>query len=576
MVAWVAVLTLCLVAASFQVHARKDYRGRGRVAPVSHVMTTTTIKPAVKDKLASYDVAVEKRTLIIYHVGYLSIEYSTSVIINNIKLFRNAVLSHVDATHVEGLYIFNVLGGESNPFYSFLPCDVSNVLCVHLEHEILDYDLIIDFETHKDLLDILGEEVTKKFGNVLFLTYEARGPFDKEVNGEWLLSFTQMLGQPHPSQRSKQLEEPAHSNHAQVTVARQYKSTSTKPIGLVTTAISCDGAPRILAHAFALSSSLVHKTFALVNTFVTNEVHAHNRTDQLAAALTDHLLKQGVSIASLVQQARLLAPLKLNADTIENHNPLTDLPTEMNPVEQELWEVAPELMKKEHNLKQHKTHKQHKQHRQLSKTTSPLSAAQMNNLVFAATYDNRCLTTLGTLGATTNPLLWCNLQPEEMLFIKFGGNVLKHPGILCDEALRTISEATIAMDTKHKVQLTLPETLYGGIYKDLYRQYAQESWQWHHARVPPAPKQITSGNWAEVSEPLVCFMVRSASVHSAKVNITEGPTRLVKMDLDLLILSKYNHIIFYLFPGFCRALRMIFNSGAFKHLTPFLFFSTQP
>ncbi len=526
MVTWFAVLVLCL-AACVQVRARKDFRGRGRTAPVSHVMTTTTIKPAVKDKLANYDVPVEKRTLIIYHVGYLSIEYSTSVIINNIKLFRNAVLSHVDSTFAEGLYIFNVLGGESNPFYSFLPCDVSNVLCVHLEHEILDYDLIIDFETHKDLIDLLGEEVTKKFSNVLFLTYEARGPFDKEVNGEWLLSFTQLLSQPHPSQRNKQLEEPAHSNHAHVNVARQYKSASTKPISLVTTAISCDGAPHILAHAFAVSSSLVHKTLALVNTFVTNELHAHNRTEELASALTEQLLKQGVSIASLVQQARLLAPLKLNADTIENHNPLTDLPLEMNPVEQELWEVAPELMKKEHNLKQHKAHKQHKQ-RQLSKTSTPISAAQLSNLVFAATYDNRCLTTLGTLGATTNPQLWCNLQPKEMLFIKFGGNVLKHPGILCDEALRTISDATIAMGTKHQLKLDLPETLYGGIYKDLYRQYAQESWQWHNSRVPPAPKQVTSGNWAEVNEPLVCFMVRSASVHSAKVNKTSSYRRSVR------------------------------------------------
>lgn len=529
MVVWIVVLLLCLLAC-VQVHARKEFRGRGRVAPVSHVMSTTTIKPAVKEKVASYDASVEKRALVIYHVGYLSIEYSTIVIINNIKMFRSAVLSHVDSTFVEGLYIFNVLGGENNPFYKYLPCDVSNVLCVHLEHEIIDYDLIIDFETHKDLIDILGEEITKQFNSVLFLTYEARGPFDKESNGEWILSFTQMLGQPHPSQRNPQIQEPAHSNHELVNVAQQYKFTSTKPIGAVTTAMGCDGVPRMLTHAFALSSSLVHKTFALVSTYVTNEAHTHNRTEQLGGGMTEHLLKQGISIASLVQQARLLAPLKLNADVVETHNPLTDLPTgELNTVEQELWDVAPELVT---------NHKQkHLQLRRRLAKNAPLSATQLRHTVSAATYDNRCLISLGTLGVTTNPMLWCNLLPKEMIFIKFGGNVLKHPGILCDEALRTISEATISMAQKHNLKLELPETLYGGIYKDLYRQYAQESWQWHHARVP-VPTQVSIRKAGANKEPLVCFMVRSASVHSAKVNITEGPTRLVKMDIDLLILSK--------------------------------------
>jgi len=553
MVVWISLFLVALTACLL-VDA-KEFRGRGRVAPVSHTMTSATIKAAVKEKLANYDIPVQKRTLIVYHVGYLSLDYSTDVIINNMKIFRNAVLLHIDSSIVEGLYIFNILGGEANPFYKYVPCDSINVMCVHLEHETMDYDQVIDFETHKDIVDLLGDDVITKFSNVLFLTYEARGPFDKLNNGEWIRSFTQMLDQPHPTQRAEQTSQPAHSNHEQVKVAPEHRTTSTLPIGAVTTGMNCDSTPRMLTHAFALSSRLVYKTFTFVGSYVTDESHHHNRTDQLASAVTMQLLEQGVSVASLVQQARLAAPLRLNSEVHDAHNPLTELPVEA-PAESELPDLTPDLVNSRHlRADTSDTNALVHTNRQLKgkKVVLPLSAEQLNHAIGYAVYDNSCLLAQGTLGATTNPVLWCNLQPTEILFMRYGGSVLRHPGILCEEVNKVFSDATINLNAQYNMKLTLPETLYGGPYKDLYKQYAHEDWQWHHSSAPKASsldhssavtKAHSSGKKSKKSapappaEPLVCFLVRSASVHSVKVNTSAPPSRLVKMDIDLLILSK--------------------------------------
>jgi hypothetical protein len=197
--------------------------------------------------------------------------------------------------------------------------------------------------------------------------------------------------------------------------------------------------------------------------------------------------------------------------------------------------------------------------------------------VATAIYSNKCLVSMGTVQPTTNPLLWCGLKPTHMLFVRFGGAVLRTPGILCDDAVESITAATVALAGKTaNLRLRLPETLYGGPFRDLYRQYSREHWQWHspasedHSSVHSSGKnaltttsstsnhkQHSSYNLFGNTKPTsgrkegskvvsfdaeggekVCFLVRSASVHSMKRATGEAPSKLVKMDIKLLVQSK--------------------------------------
>ena len=582
---------------------------------IGEVLPHKALRDATKQKIASFEKAktpLSKRTLVIYHVGVLSLDYSIDIIVNNLKIFSAAVQSHNNNYFVEALYLFNLVGGAENPFYKYIPCELSSVICVELEHESLDHDLIMDFETHKDIVDKLGKDVLYKFRAVLFMNHEARGPFSKFQNGEWLKSFLELIDQPNiGSAINDNLR-----GYSLTTVQSRSTVQTTQPIGAVSTGISCEPETRMLTYAFMLSSKLVLAAFNAVARENIDEAHYHNRTEHLGVILTAHLLSKGVSLASLTQQALLASSVKSQGayggkDKSGNNDSSVSVANmasvDPNNLDLSREELNTALTQEQHHhqinhhpahrvhYKQYNHHHQHKQQQQQRNFQQVLigdaksqgedeenpnmrrlaslqkeKTSSFSSLVKRATYQNKCILSPATIKASTNPTMWCQLVPSEMVFVRYGGAVLRTPGILCEDAVNTITTATIDLTAVvPHVHLRFPESPYGGHAKDLHKQYAREQWQWHYAadlqRVQKQShkhskdygtrfmfnmfgvttnKKIIEQKFIP-SYPLetekVCFLVRSASIHSLR------DSRLVQMDMTLLIQSKEINILYHLF-----------------------------
>jgi hypothetical protein len=613
-------------------------RIRNRNQPAAEVIDQRGLKAAVTEAVASQDAAkvpTIKRVLVVYHVGLISLDYSSDVVVNNLKIFSSAVLSHHDGTHAEALYLFNILGGDTNPFFKYLPCSNVNTMCASSDHEAAELETLIDLETHRDVVDILGEDLLTQFKHVMFMNHEARGPFEKHTNGEWLTMFTSLMDKPNRGVANTALL--SSYGHHMVPVAAAYEANSTQSIGAVSVGISCEPEPRLLTHAFMLSSARVTAAFGAVSTAASATEESQsgsNREEHLGAALTMHLLRKGVTIASLVQMARF-SPSSVRPDLaaqvateFEQANPAgeyiphvlgdSSAPAPAPPAVsgqtgtvssgpgdrdgEEPPEPVAEDTIHEHAITHLKRPLPDDNRRGLSAhahsatvsttaaktsgttahtrttvvkrptTTHSRSAAAVPPLVDhvdSAIYKNKCLASSSNVRTTSNPTMWCNLLPSEILFVRYGGAVLRTPGILCEDTAKAITDATIALAAKvPQLRLRLPENPYGGIYRDLYAQYSSELWQWqnsekyhsavrkmsdakhgkaqshsHHHRSTLSSKSSTavaaSGGQHGKPEPCVCFLIRSAHVHSLKQAPGQPPTRLVKMDLKLLIQSEY-------------------------------------
>lgn len=596
-------LLICTVIVSIACAAssKNDHNLRIRSKDTSnnHVLRKDALLEEVNEKLKDYDsskIPVSKRVLTVYHLGVPSLDYSVDVVVNNIKVFTAAVHSHVDSTHVEGLYLFNLLSGEANPYFKYIPCELNNVLCVHLDHESTELEQIVDMETHKDITDVLGRSIISQFKGVFFLNHEARGPFSKARNGEWLSSFAQLIDLPNslPSATQRRSSSTstssdgssfldAHKGHAIMMVGRQhnYRDSGTKPIGAVSVAITCEPVPRLLTHAFMLSASLVSRVFSTVAIHSVEETQTHNRTDQLAAVLTTQMLRSGVSIASILQQNMLASEHSSTEKAAgtsstsggssssagryrdkdkdkeshydhqheQEHEDRTEVKRDHNMIDQSSHGDTLEGAILGHNMEQEGRHLS-------SKSSKPksLSALQVNKAIF----DNRCFISHSNEKNSSNPMKWCDLQPSDIVFARFGGTMLKTPGVMCEDAIKSISAATAAIAAAEPtLKLHMPESVYGGPYRELYRQYSVQQWRWQQPSpnmhfLDTAPTKAAKHSYfgmsskqhsdksltAAAAVPLVCFLVRSASVHSLKSDASQPASNLVKMDISLLINSK--------------------------------------
>lgn len=424
----------------------------------------------------------------------------------------------------------------------------------------------------------------------------------------------------------------------------KYEAKSVKNIGAVSVGIMCEPEPRLLTHAFMLSSRLVTGAFQKVAATMVEDSQLQIRGDLLASALTSHLLQAGVTLASLVQMARLSPDTAIPAVVVEKEVPESHpageyvphllgegvLPVALGGQEHKEPSVSSMAgAEEEPTIHDHAITRMRPVHnvepeRRLSKSTSTSSGKTTSSTSSSghgktisshrssgtstattsatarvtkapvvpidytdnAIYKNQCLTSGANLLTSTNPTLWCNLRPTEVVFARYGGAVLRTPGILCEDTMKAILDATVALAlSTPQLRLRLPENPYGGIFKDLYRQYSQEQWQWLYAEKFVKPNErhyrnahaSNSGGSGKASEARdkhrqtamvvrdsnhnggsrhggsqgtaavdgnnkggnVCFLVRSAHVHSLKRAVGQPPSRLVKMDIKLLIQSKF-------------------------------------
>eukprot|EP00953_Heterococcus_sp_UTEX-ZZ885_P014459 8179-Heterococcus_DN1.PRE.2 len=126
-------------------------------------------------------------SLVMYHLGGLGEKDAVlaDVYINNIHIFTSALSPEDNA-----FYIFNVGGGQDNPYLSHLPKNLAAAgkMCV------IDWpaNIVGDITAAAIAVAQLGS-VISKFGAVLYLNNGVRGPFAGRAGGVWLKKFVGAL-----------------------------------------------------------------------------------------------------------------------------------------------------------------------------------------------------------------------------------------------------------------------------------------------------------------------------------------------------------------------------------------------
>jgi len=164
-------------------------------------------------------IELNRRTLVIYHIGVLDSTYnSMDVATNNIKLFVGAVKSHIRSAKIKAFYLFNIVG-QNNSLARLVPVHQVNVAALQWNSSRSDLD------THVHTLKLLEENITSSFGTVIFANQGVRGPLVYRWEGQWIERFTRAM---------------AKNN-----------------IGMLGPTISCEIAPHVQTHMFALRTSLI-------------------------------------------------------------------------------------------------------------------------------------------------------------------------------------------------------------------------------------------------------------------------------------------------------------------------------
>lgn len=430
-----------------------------RTSFAATVENIEAIKLAISAKTTS-DTALHisdtKRSLVLVHVGIMSAENSMDVMVNNIKMFSAAVSYHSTTAAQQAFYVFNVVGGFDNPLYRFLPPQGANVAIQHWEATTSD------MKSHMRTTTMLGADILTQFGSVVFLNQYARGPFVGRKDGKWLSAFQDLLNRPE--------------------------------IALVGPTISCEVAPHVHTHMFALKSSLVIPLFQEIAPGPASpDASWLGLVEKLEVGLSTLVQQKGHKIASLLHQHRTGNAvfngtcLQGRGNAIEsNSNPTTWC--DLKPSEVEFMEWGGEPLR-----------------------IPGYCCEDTVNAVTASTIEI----------AAQEPVL------------------------------------SLGNSTRTGMKLILPETVLGGPLYDLYKQYAQEVWKDRSVKTIPPPElsKRKSQNSAflrglqtgvhslvdlvdegDQTEANVCFLIRTASMHDASPE-NKALSNLLNMDLETLVQS---------------------------------------
>eukprot|EP00598_Pedospumella_elongata_P013970 CAMPEP_0185013418 /NCGR_PEP_ID=MMETSP1098-20130426/98793_1 /TAXON_ID=89044 /ORGANISM="Spumella elongata, Strain CCAP 955/1" /LENGTH=643 /DNA_ID=CAMNT_0027542485 /DNA_START=142 /DNA_END=2071 /DNA_ORIENTATION=- len=452
-------------------------------------------------------------------LGEISSGESLDVVENNVKIFSAAVQSHLTSANHQAYYIFRIVGGKKNKLARHLPSNLANVAlskcAAHAKH---------DLAAHVHTIQMLGEEVISKFHSILFLSHEARGPFEGRANGAWWSRITRIFNSyPH--------------------------------VGILGSSISCEFAPHVQSHALALRSD------AAVRILLTSQIKG-----LLETGLTTTALKLGYNISSLTYQRRWNETVFTGECRHEKGNyPMYDAnPSSWCDIRPEdalfmKWGGAPLSLRgyycqrtidsiREATLKIAEADQS--VHLALPETIFggeletglTTTALKLGYNISSLTYQRRWNETVFTGECRhekgnypmydANPSSWCDIRPEDALFMKWGGAPLSLRGYYCQQTIDSIREATLKIaEADQSVHLSLPETIFGGQLYALSKEYDLERW---NDRFVQHFKFNSLARGGEEPQK-VCFLVRSAIMHgrnAARTNANE-----VRMDLDLFISS---------------------------------------
>ncbi|KAJ1415502.1 hypothetical protein B484DRAFT_454512, partial [Ochromonadaceae sp. CCMP2298] len=146
-------------------------------------------------------------------------------------------------------------------------------------------------------------------------------------------------------------------------------------------------------------------------------------------------------------------------------------------------------------------------------------------------YFKHCLTYQGPKNQfDLNPASWCGVSIQELVFVKWGGEPMRTPGMICNSTVVDMENALENISQSEVVDLVLPEALMGGSLFPLYKEYAREAWlDRKPLPAPPAPP-------ASTPSPNVCFLVRTlAQLPTWSHNNPNSALPLLNSGLNLLI-----------------------------------------
>lgn len=122
---------------------------------------------------------------------------------------------------------------------------------------------------HIQTVSVIGADIVTKFHSVVFLSHDARGPFEGRDNGEWLQRISSMF-------------------------------TSHPLVGLLGATISCEITPHVQSHAFAMRSRAAVQVF---EEFSAHTVSGrHNRASHLETSLSSIAVQMGYRLSSLAYE----------------------------------------------------------------------------------------------------------------------------------------------------------------------------------------------------------------------------------------------------------------------------------
>ena len=365
-------------------------------------------------KLEQAKIPVDRRSLAIYFLDRPHEENSPDVVGNNVKLFASAVAAHDEKADHRAFYIFCVVGGAKNPMSKFLPHSAPNVVFIDASNN--HNDLL----AHIHAVTVLGDSIVTKFGSVLFLNQDARGPFENRLQGKWWQRIVSVFKE-HPT------------------------------VGIVGPMISCEINPHVQTHAFAMRPEVALELFHEFNP--RRIAGKRNKNRHIETSFSEEAVKLGYGLTSLYYQR------------------------------------------------------------------------QFNRTVFSGD----CVNPEGnTAFHRSNPTSWCNVSPQDALFLRYGGHPLQIKGFYCQDTLTKIAVATEQIElAEPSLKLIQPETIYGGHFYPLHKEFNMEINRDRSVRA------VTS---AVPSNNKVCLLVRTFSMHG---KAGHEKARAIVYDVKKLALSEY-------------------------------------
>ena len=142
-------------------------------------------------------------------------------------------------------------------------------------------------------------------------------------------------------------------------------------------------------------------------------------------------------------------------------------------------------------------------------------------------FENKCLAEKnapGQMVATSNPATWCNLAPEDAIFVKWGGVPLRPPVLLCPEHVDKVLTATAKLAEQNPaLHLHFPEVHARGVIYELFKQFAIEQWRGRHLPQLLVHANHTSESKDSVRESGIVYATALANPRPSMVDTyTEG------------------------------------------------------